>query len=112
MDKTRKLITEINHMLDGRQRTVESCVFPENAPGYDGNMGMDFDLEYDDEMPEQQGPQNSGIVNIINNIRQMALNGISQLANTPQDPQYDLLKKIWQLVDKTVEVKDDKNKKQ
>ena len=111
MNRPRKLITEINHMLDGKNRTVESCVFPENAPGYDGNMGLDYDYD-DEEVPEPQLANNGGVTDIINNIRQMALNGISQLANTPQDPQYDLLKKIWQLVDKTVEVKDDKNKKQ
>lgn len=124
MKGTRSLITEINNLLDRNfGLTVEDVSFRDkfdhdpnfeaNNPGFD-SMSRAQDFTDDDYLVQNQ-PQtgnNNNIMGTINQIRLMAINGLAQLSNTPESPHYDLLKKIWQLVDKTVEVKEtDKEKK-
>ena len=43
-------------------------------------------------------PQND----IVSKIRKMALEGMTALAETPNNPDYETLKKIWQFCDKKV----------
>lgn len=111
---TSKLIREMNEMLDKGDRLNEMMNFGEdtpfspesNEPGFDAGPDLTgYGDETVDEPAEKDDPEVTGI---INNIRQMALNGIAKLANNPTSRQYDALKKIWQIVDKTVEIKDDK----
>jgi hypothetical protein len=47
------------------------------------------------------------IENIINNIRELTLQGIQAYAQDVQNPRYDLLKKIWLLCDKCLSEEDD-----
>lgn len=103
----RNLISEMRDMLgmnaNDKKLMVENVVFGESDYDVD-----DFDGEFEPEDNFQ--PANNGSVDeIIKNIRIMALKGIAQLAETPESPQYDLLKKVWQLIDKTVEQKKDTN---
>lgn len=47
------------------------------------------------------------IENIINNIRELTLQGIQAYAQDVQNPRYELLKKIWLLCDKCLSDEDD-----
>lgn len=47
------------------------------------------------------------IENIINNIRELTLQGIQAYAQDVQNPRYDLLKKIWLLCDKCLSEEED-----
>ena len=47
------------------------------------------------------------IENIINNIRELTLQGIQAYAQDVQNPRYDLLKKIWLLCDKRLSEEED-----
>lgn len=44
-------------------------------------------------------PQDDSVT-LVNTIRKMALNGMSKLADNTLDPNYEVLKKIWQFCDK------------
>ena len=43
---------------------------------------------------------------LIDNIRKQALRAMASLADTPQSPEYENLKRIWQLCDKAVNEKE------
>ena len=45
------------------------------------------------------------VTDTINKIRQLALQAIAKLADDPTSEQYQLLKKVWNLVDKAFENK-------
>ena len=104
----KNIITEINDLLNknNKKLTVESLVFNEtDEPGYD--YIPDFENAEEESEPKevQNIPENNAATDVINKIRVMALQGIAKLADQPQSPQYDCLKKVWQLLDKTVEMK-------
>lgn len=44
---------------------------------------------------------------LINDIRKKSLRAMAELADTPEDPNYENLKRIWQLCDKAVNEKQD-----
>ena len=117
---TKQLISEMQRLLGSNKKTLNEVVnAPEmeepmnpmdpnslesNNPGYDGNFGSYDEEEY---IRQAQDPANADVVKIINQIRLIALQGIAKLANTPESPLYDTLKKVWQIIDKTVETKDE-----
>ena len=94
------LINEMKQTLNQKRGLIESIVFDEESyeqendtPGYD-----DFD------MPDDNGVKqgNSMVKDVIDKIRLLSLQGIQKLASNPDGVEYDTLKKIWQLCDKTV----------
>ena len=62
--------------------------------------------------PKEQNPLDGDpeITELITNIRVMTLKGLTKLANNPETAQYDLLKKIFLQIDKSVEDKIDPEK--
>ena len=62
-------------------------------------------IETSEEMPEEdplidldKGPGRE----LVDKIRKISLNGLAQMAETPELPEYEVLKKIWQLCDKSL----------
>lgn len=114
---TKQLIAEMQKLLGTNKHTLNETVYDSmepapwetNNPGYDGNFGAYDEEEY---VKQAQDPANAEVVQIINQIRQVALQGIAKLANNPESPLYDTLKKVWQLIDKTVETKDEETVKE
>lgn len=117
MKRRREPINEIKDLLlqnDRNPLTVESLVFGDeemnpdelNSPGFDG--GKDYDFKVDD---NGNTIMNGDVKGILDKMRVMCLQGMTKLSNTPQAPEYDILKKIFNLIDKTVEVKDTNNNK-
>lgn len=101
------LINEMKQMLGSEKHlTVESLVFNESEEDY--GMENEYDIELDDEYTETpQKPINSSVESevkpMIDQIRKMALQGIAKLAEHPECETYTTLKKIWQMVDKSIE---------
>lgn len=62
--------------------------------------------------PKEENPLDGDpeITELITNIRVMTLKGLTKLANNPETAQYDLLKKIFLQIDKSVEDKIDPEK--
>ena len=104
IDEMRKMLTETKRL------TLENFIMPEED-------------EYDD-MPSMRGGQpddeeeilrgnDSGIANIekeLIQIRKIALSVINRLADQTSSESYDTTKRIWSLVDKAIESKNDEDK--
>ena len=112
---TRELISEMRQMLGPSKMTCEGLVY-----GEDGDEMMydkpavgeeQIGTEQMDGMggmnPDEQNPLDGDpeITKLITNIRVLTLKGLTKLANNPETAQYDLLKKIFLQIDKSVEDK-------
>lgn len=109
------LISEMKQMLHTPKLTLENMIF--------SDLNED-DLEnyYDDGMPQggEEGgnpkmgmeepniPNENDITGTINKIRQLALQSIAKLADDPTSKEYDIMKRIWNICDKSFET-DKKN---
>lgn len=132
-DESKKLITEMRSMLNKqktRKITLEGLVYGEDdeqmmgdnaAPAPEGGEQMGGDPNAMQQQPQQQNPDmgqkdpnpldgDPEIAKLITNIRVQTLEGLRKLAENPESPQYELLKKIFLLVDKAVEDKLDPEK--
>lgn len=120
---SRNLIEEMKLMLRDKtpSMTVESLVFGEgNDPMADvdqlppkANLGQSqpatatdttpFQSAEDEKVAQNVSPIDAEIKPLIDQIRVLALKGVAKLANNPTSESYQLLKKIWQTVDKAAE---------
>lgn len=133
---TKQLISEMRQMLGNKKMTVEGLVYGEDGEEMMGGNEMgDAEGSPEAAAPEaeavaaqqemgSQNPQIPGmnpkeqnpldgdpeITELITNIRVMTLKGLTKLANNPETAQYDLLKKIFLQIDKSVEDKIDPEK--
>lgn len=72
----------------------------------------DYDMMDDETMEEpveepigNSEPSDMGADELINDIRKKALKAMANLADTPEDPNYEVLKKIFMMLDKAVSEK-------
>lgn len=98
-------IDEMKRMLNGTKRlTLESFIMPEEDEYFEEDSYPSRKEErYAQETPQQTGQQISGIEKELTQIRKIALSVINRLADQPTSPQYDTMKKIWNMVDKAIE---------
>lgn len=105
---TSEIISEMRQMLHEPKLTVENMIFSElDNKDFDDMKNSE---EYYDEEPNSYDNQKQTVTNdtvnvndSVNKIRQIALSAIAQLADDPSSPEYDLMKKIWNLCDKKFE---------
>lgn len=116
---TRELISEMRQMLGPNKMTCEGLVYGEDGDEMmydkpamgDEEMGGDQAMEQLGDMagmnPSEENPLDGDpeITKLITNIRVLTLKGLTKLANNPETAQYDLLKKIFLQIDKSVEDK-------
>lgn len=132
---TRTLIQEMRDMLGTKKLTLEGLVYGEDGEEMMGDANVPEDemsMGQPSNEPRQQQPSVGGkgesqipvmgqqeenpldgdpeITELITNIRVMTLKGLTKLANNPETAQYDLLKKIFLQIDKSVEDKVDPEK--
>lgn len=105
---TNKLITEMKQMLgDKKSLTLESLVFDKLEEEYDMDNEYEEmpteDFETEPQKQEMKCGVESEVKPMIDQIRKMALQGIAKLAEHPECETYTTLKKIWQMVDKSIE---------
>lgn len=62
---------------------------------------MDEPMEEPIEEPVEE-PQEMGAEKLLADIRKMSINGLAKLADNPDDPNYEMLKKIFLMLDKAV----------
>lgn len=62
---------------------------------------MDEPMEEPMEEPVEE-PQEMGADKLLADIRKMSINGLAKLADNPDDPNYEMLKKIFLMLDKAV----------
>lgn len=123
---TQKLITEMKDILSKpktRKLTLEGLVYGEDGEEMmDNKIGhMQRDGVMSDKIPMQRQhdhiPHRNGdeeynpldedpeVAKLITHIRVSTLEGLRKLAQNPESAQYELLKKIFLLIDKAVEDK-------
>lgn len=111
-NKNRETIEEMKMMLDeNRSLTLENFVMPNEEEQHQGDMMNDnsFDEEPpmhntdDDNLEGEEKDDITGIEKELTQIRKIALSVINRLADKPTCPQYDTMKKIWNMVDKAIE---------
>lgn len=100
-----KEIDDLRKMLhETKKLTLEGFIMPD---------------EYEDDMPMQDDEEeilrgnDSGIADIekeLIQIRKIALSVINRLADQTSSESYDTMKRIWSLVDKAIESKNDEDK--
>lgn len=77
------------------------------------NESEDIDLDMMDDEPMEEPmnepmeapieePQEAGAEKLLADIRKMSINGLAKLADNPDDPNYEMLKKIFLMLDKAV----------
>lgn len=132
-DNSRQLISEMKEMLNmtkGKKLTLEGLVYGEdgeemmndpmaNAP-QEGGMPAETPAQPQPQAQPQAQPQGQQmnpeqevnpldedpeVAKLITDIRVSTLEGLRKLAQNPESAQYELLKKIFLLVDKAVEDK-------
>lgn len=132
-DNTKQLISEMKEMLNmtkGKKLTLEGLVYgedgeemmndqmgqmppeggmPEEAPAQPQQQAQPQAQPQGQQMnPEQEvNPldEDPEVAKLITDIRVSTLEGLRKLAQNPESAQYELLKKIFLLVDKAVEDK-------
>ena len=111
-NKNRETIEEMKMMLDeNRSLTLENFVMPHEEEQHQGDMMNDNSFDEDPPMHytddnHSEGEEKDGITGIekeLTQIRKIALSVINRLADRPTCPQYDTMKKIWNMVDKAIE---------
>lgn len=111
-NKNRETIEEMKMMLDeNRILTLENFVMPHEEERHQGDMMNNN--SFDEEPPMRSTNDNysegeekddiTGIEKELTQIRKIALSVINRLADKPTCPQYDTMKKIWNMVDKAIE---------
>ena len=95
-----KEINDLRKMLTETKRlTLEHYIIPEEHDSFEDEM-----TEMEDEMPQEYSENDvTGIEKELTQIRKIALSVINRLADQPTSPQYDTMKKIWNMVDKAIE---------
>ena len=65
------------------------------------NEPMEEPMDEPMEVPIEE-PQEAGAEKLLADIRKMSINGLAKLADNPDDPNYEMLKNIFLLLDKAV----------
>ena len=100
-------INEIREMLGTTKKlTLEGFIMPDEDASYTDEKVVPQDTVEEfpkEEKQEDRGVNITGIEKELTQIRKIALSVINRLADQPTSPQYDTMKKIWNMVDKAIE---------
>ena len=79
---------EVNDIEEPMEEPIDSEVMPQE----------DIPMEE----PMEEPAEEVGANNLLADIRKMSINGLAKLADNPDDPNYEMLKKIFLMLDKAV----------
>lgn len=97
-------LNAIKNIAQKAPKTINEAINFEN-----GDMGLDEPTDMPQALVEPKMKKDPKIHpdELINDFRKRALRAMAELADTPEDPNYENLKRIWQLCDKAVNEKQD-----
>ena len=92
-------INDIKKISSMFPKTVNEALNFEETEEYGAEPEMEDDMEMEEE------PQSSAmdVAAFLDDIRKKALRGMAELADNPESPEYQQLKKVWSLVDRKPE---------
>lgn len=115
MRRTKDNFGAINEMRNSlnkiKKLTLESFIMPEKEEETYGEEGVTQETPQEEEGVAKQDIQ--GLDNIekeLIEIRKIALSVINRLADQTNSESYDTMKRIWSLVDKAIESKNNEDK--
>lgn len=105
MKKTVKQnITEMKKLVKNMPKTInETLTFEEgeDMENYDEEEGPLDEPEMEEEPSQMDASAHAA--QLIDDIRKKALRAMADLADTPEDENYIMLKKVWQMTDRKPE---------
>ena len=109
-------LENIQSLLNRVKQLNESVLYNEEYDNFEDDM---MEPEMSEEMPDEEGQEmgaemskvgteEEGMAQLdemgaIDQIREITLKGMTKLCKTPEDAQYQALKKIFQMCDKAVD---------
>lgn len=100
---TNTIIAEAKKLSSRMPKTINESLNFNEMPREDNDMEMDDDEPIHNE-PIEQGHNSEAnplnVENFINDTRKRALQIMAKLAEDPENPIYDISKRIWQICDK------------
>lgn len=115
MRRTKDNFGAINEMRNSlnkiKKLTLESFIMPEEEEETYGEEGVTQETpQEEDEVAKQDIQGLSNIEKELIEIRKIALSVINRLADQTNSESYDTMKRIWSLVDKAIESKNNEDK--
>ena len=104
-------IKMIKNLSSKMPKTINEAINFNEEMAYDNeDMEMMDDEPMEEPMNEPmevpiEEPQEAGAEKLLADIRKMSINGLAKLADNPDDPNYEMLKKIFLMLDKAVSEK-------
>jgi hypothetical protein len=102
-------IKKIKNISSKMPKTINEAINFNEVDDMDYDMmddeSMDNDMGFEDEEPMSTPSNDMNAEELLSDIRKKAINGMAKLADTPEDPNYEMLKKIFLMLDKAVSEK-------
>ena len=101
-------IKMIKNLSSKMPKTINEAInFNDNMAYENDDIDMMDDEPMDEPIDEPmeapiEEPQEAGADKLLADIRKMSINGLAKLADNPDDPNYEMLKKIFLMLDKAV----------
>lgn len=109
-------LESIQILLNKVRKINESVLYNEEYDNFEDEMmepemqeempdeeGIEMDAEMDKIGTEEEGMAQLDEMGAIDQIREITLKGMTKLCKTPEDAQYQALKKIFQMCDKAID---------
>jgi hypothetical protein len=98
-----KNIKQLKKLSSKMPRTINEAINFNEVDDMDMNMeDDDFSSEKQLSAPKMDDNSEMGAEELLSDIRKKALKAMANLADTPEDPNYEVLKKIFMMLDKGV----------
>lgn len=112
MNRNINELRKINRLIKKISKLNENISFDDDLMEDDDDSFEEYETQNDmnHDIPNEEIPkddnetqcQNNNCDDLVNKIRKMALSGMSELAENTDNPNYEILKKIWQFCDKKI----------
>ena len=93
------------------EEPIKEPEVPEEEPVQEPDQCADGECNLEKKSTEEVGMEELDKMGEVDQIRKITLNGMTKLADHPEDPQFQALLKIFQICNKSVDTKEDGGEK-
>lgn len=93
------------------EEPIKEPEVPAEEPVQEPDQCADGECNLDKKSTEEVGMEELDKMGEVDQIRKITLNGMTKLADHPEDPQFQALLKIFQICNKSVDTKEDGGEK-
>ena len=96
----KRSINRMTSLANHMPKTVNEAInFGDEGDGYEMEDAHDVEMEAEPEHGESK-EESIDWMGFVDDIRKKSLMGMAKLADNPDDPGYDVFKRLWQICDK------------